>query len=163
MKALQPVPDYAHDDLDFELPPKLEAAEPPEARGLGRDGVRLLASYRGNDRVDHAGFRDLPDLLEPGDLLVVNTSGTMNAALPATRADGSPLTLHLSTRLPADLWTVELRTHNLEPLFDGKPGRRSDCRGAPGPPSTPLFRRKTVEVPDKGTDSGSRPSTSHSA
>jgi S-adenosylmethionine:tRNA ribosyltransferase-isomerase len=122
LKALQPVPDHTHDELDFTLPPELEAAEPPEARGLARDGVRLLASYREDDRVVHAGFRDLPDLLEPGDLLVVNTSGTMNAALPATRADGSPLTLHLSTRLPADLWTVELRTKNLEPLFDGKPG-----------------------------------------
>ena len=129
MKALQPVPDYAHDDLDFTLPPDLEAAEPPEARGLGRDGVRLLASYRGDDRVVHANFRDLPDLLEPGDLLVVNTSGTMNAALPATRADGSTITLHLSTRLPADLWTVEIRTHNLEPLFDGESG---EGLGLPG-------------------------------
>ncbi len=129
MKALQPLPDYAHDDLDFELPPELEAGEPPEARGLGRDGVRLLASYREDDRVVHAGFGDLPDLLEPGDLLVVNTSGTMNAALPATRPDGSPLTLHLSTQLPADLWTVELRTENLEPLFDGEPG---EVLGLPG-------------------------------
>jgi S-adenosylmethionine:tRNA ribosyltransferase-isomerase len=130
LKALQPVADYAHDDnLDFELPPELEAAEPPEARGLGRDGVRLLASYRGDDRVVHAGFGDLPELLEPGDLLVVNTSGTMNAAVPATRADGPPITLHLSTRLPADLWSVELRTDNLEPLFDGEPG---ETLGLPG-------------------------------
>ena len=81
-----------------------------------------MVSYRADDRIVHAGFRDLPDFLEAGDVLVVNTSGTMNAALPATRADGSPLTLHLSTRLPADLWTVELRTENLEPLFDGEPG-----------------------------------------
>ncbi|MDP8900300.1 MAG: S-adenosylmethionine:tRNA ribosyltransferase-isomerase [Actinomycetota bacterium] len=129
MKALQPVPDYAHDGLDFELPPELEAGEPPEVRGLGRDGVRLLTSYREGDRVVHAGFGDLPDLLEPGDLLVVNTSGTMNAALPATRPDGSTLTLHLSTQLPADLWTVELRTENLEPLFDGEPG---EVLGLPG-------------------------------
>ncbi len=129
MKTLQSVPDHAHDDLAFALPPELEAGEPPEARGLARDGVRLLVSYREDDRVVHAGFRDLPDLLEPGDLLVVNTSGTMNAALPATRPDGSPLTLHLSTQLPADLWTVELRTENLEPLFDGEPG---EVLGLPG-------------------------------
>ena len=77
------------DDLDFELPPELEAAEPPEARGLARDEVRLLTSYREDDRVVHAGFRDLPDRLHPGDLLVVNTSGTMNAALPATRPNGA--------------------------------------------------------------------------
>ena len=129
MKALQAVPDQTHDDLDFTLPPELEAAEPPEARGLGRDGVRLLASYREDDRVVHAGFRDLPNLLEPGDLLAVNTSGTMNAALPAARTDGSRIKLHLSTHLPADLWTVELRTENLEPLFDGEPG---EVLGLPG-------------------------------
>ena len=122
LNTLQPVPNQSADGLDFELPPGLEAAEPPEARGLARDEVRLLVSYKANDRIVHAGFRDLPDLLDPGDLLVVNTSGTMNAALPANRADGSPLILHLSTRLPAGLWTVELRTENLEPLFDGEPG-----------------------------------------
>ncbi len=33
--------------LDFDLPPELEAAEPPEARGLARDEVRLMVSYRG--------------------------------------------------------------------------------------------------------------------
>ncbi len=129
MKALQPVPDRPYDDLDFELPPELEAGEPPEARGLARDRVRLLTTYREDDRVVHAGFRDLPDFLEAGDLLVINTSGTMNAALPATRADGSSLTLHLSTHLPADLWTVELRTENLEPLFDGEPGEALELPG----------------------------------
>ncbi|MDP8950777.1 MAG: S-adenosylmethionine:tRNA ribosyltransferase-isomerase, partial [Actinomycetota bacterium] len=44
-----------------------------------------------------------------GDVLVINTSGTMNAALEAEREDGTALELHLSTRLPADLWTVEVR------------------------------------------------------
>jgi S-adenosylmethionine:tRNA ribosyltransferase-isomerase len=122
LNTLQPVPNQVHDDLDFELPPGLEAAEPPEARGLARDEVRLLVSYKADNRIVHAGFGDLPDLLDPGDLLVVNTSGTMNAALPATRADGTPLTLHLSTRLPAGLWTVELRTEDLEPLLDGESG-----------------------------------------
>jgi S-adenosylmethionine:tRNA ribosyltransferase-isomerase len=95
--------------LDFELPPELEAGEPPEARGLARDQVRLMISHRAGNRVAHARFRDLPDFLAPGDLLVINTSGTLNAALDARRADGSRLELHLSTHLPADLWLVELR------------------------------------------------------
>jgi S-adenosylmethionine:tRNA ribosyltransferase-isomerase len=95
--------------LDFALPPHLEAGEPPEARGLARDGVRLMASYRSDDRIVHHAFRDLPDLLAPGDILVVNTSGTMNAALRATRRDGTAVELRLSTRLPADLWIVEPR------------------------------------------------------
>jgi len=107
--------------LDFELPPELEAAEPPEARGLARDEVRLMISYRANDRVVHTRFRELPGALAAGDVLVINTSGTMNAALAATRADGMPLELHLSTHLPADLWIVEARLpseHGTRPFYD---------------------------------------------
>ena len=95
--------------LDFELPPELEADAPPEARGFARDEVRLMVSYRSDDRVVHSTFQDIGDFLEAGDVLVVNTSGTMNAALDAEREDGTALELHLSTRLPADLWVVELR------------------------------------------------------
>jgi len=95
--------------LHFHLPPELEAGEPPEARGLARDEVRLIVSTLADNRVSHTRFRALPDFLNAGDLLVINTSGTLNAALSATRADGTPLQLHLSTRLPADLWSVEVR------------------------------------------------------
>jgi len=95
--------------LDFDLPPELEADEPPEARGLKRDEVRLMVSYSTGDRVVHSRFRDLGDFLEPGDVLVLITSGPMNAALGATREDGTELELHLSTHLPADLWIVEVR------------------------------------------------------
>ena len=59
----------------------------------------------------HARFADLPYLLEPGDVLVVNTSATLPASLDAT-ADGRPATLHLSGRLPGGLWMVELRHRN---------------------------------------------------
>lgn len=97
------------DALDFVLPPDLEAAEPPEARGLARDDVRLMVSNASDDHVLDAQFRDLPSLLSSGDLVVINTSGTMNAALPAIREDGTALELHLSTQLPAGLWTVEVR------------------------------------------------------
>ena len=95
--------------LDFELPPELEASEPPEARGLMRDEVRLMVTCASDDRVVHSRFRDLEDFLEAGDVLVVNTSGTMNAALEAEREGGAEVELRLSTHLPADLWIVELR------------------------------------------------------
>jgi S-adenosylmethionine:tRNA ribosyltransferase-isomerase len=91
------------------LPPELEAAEPPEARGLERDGVRLLVSDLERDAVEHGRFTDLPRWLDPGDLVVVNTSGTMNAALDATAPDGTAFELHVSTELPGGFWTVELR------------------------------------------------------
>jgi S-adenosylmethionine:tRNA ribosyltransferase-isomerase len=111
--------------FDFVLPPELEAGEPPEARGLGRDDVRLLVSSRADDRIAHARFRDLPDFLTAGDLVVINTSGTLNAAVLAARADGSVVEVHLSTRLPGDLWAVELRTpteEGTEPLLTGRAG-----------------------------------------
>jgi S-adenosylmethionine:tRNA ribosyltransferase-isomerase len=98
--------------LDFVLPTALEAHEPPEARGLARDAVRLLVSHVADDRVEHHVFRDLPDLLSPGDLVVANDSATLPAAVTARRADGSSIDLHFSTRLTGDLWVVEPRRIN---------------------------------------------------
>jgi S-adenosylmethionine:tRNA ribosyltransferase-isomerase len=94
---------------EFTLPAHLEAAEPPEARGLRRDEVRLLVSHAGDGSIVHSRFDELPRWLAPGDLLVVNTSGTLKAALTAWTRDGDRFELHLSTRLPGNLWVVEVR------------------------------------------------------
>ncbi len=125
LETTDPFPDYpeAHVPLHFDLPSELEAGEPPEARGLRRDEVRLMVSRLGDDSIVHSSFTDLPGFLQAGDTLVINTSGTMNAALPARYADGTPLMVHLSTHLPADLWVVELRSASGdEPVLDGKAG-----------------------------------------
>jgi S-adenosylmethionine:tRNA ribosyltransferase-isomerase len=96
--------------LAFELPARLEAHAPPEARGLARDEVRMLVTERASGRVADLRARDLPDALAPGDLLVVNTSATIPAAFRARRADGSELDLHVSTPLPdSDHRLIELR------------------------------------------------------
>jgi S-adenosylmethionine:tRNA ribosyltransferase-isomerase len=99
--------------LAFSLPPRLEAQEPAEARGLRRDEVRLLVAHRSGGAIEHARVRDLPGFLAPGDLVVVNTSATLPAALLARRPDGSALELRLSTpapgRDPERTWIVELR------------------------------------------------------
>ena len=118
-------PDYpeTHVPLHFDLPSELEAGEPPEARGLRRDRVRLMVSHLDDDSIVHSSFTNLAEFLEAGDTLVINTSGTMNAALPASYADGTPLEVHLSTHLPADLWVVELRSSSgNEPVLDGEAG-----------------------------------------
>lgn len=131
MNSLELVDDIAFDSLDFELPPELEAAEPPEARGLARDEVRMMAS-RPDGGVEHASFRDFPDFLEAGDVVVINTSGTMKAALGAERGDGTPMELRLSTKLPAGLWTVELRRKaedGTEPLLDASAGEEMSLEG----------------------------------
>ncbi|MGA8112634.1 MAG: S-adenosylmethionine:tRNA ribosyltransferase-isomerase [Actinocatenispora sp.] len=90
----------------FELDAALEAHEPPEARGRSRDEVRLLVGERSAGTVRQHRFTDLPGLLRPGDVLVVNTSATLPAAVPVPDTD---LTLHLSTELADGRWLVELR------------------------------------------------------
>jgi S-adenosylmethionine:tRNA ribosyltransferase-isomerase len=88
-----------------------EAREPAEVRGAARDDVRLLVAYGGSECIEHARFAELPELLDPGDLLVVNTSATLPAAIPIVGADPA-LRLHLSGPIPSDdrgAWLVELR------------------------------------------------------
>ena len=99
--------------VDFVLPPELEAREPAELRGDGRDDVRLLVTKRGDDSIVHAHFRQLPKFLEPGDLLVLNTTATLPSALTAIRDDGDAITLHFSTPLPGGLVVVEPRNVNV--------------------------------------------------
>jgi S-adenosylmethionine:tRNA ribosyltransferase-isomerase len=111
--------------LDFVLPPGLEATTPPEMRGIARDDVRLMVSYLVDDRIVHARFREIDRFLDAGDVLVVNTSGTLPAAINVTRADGAWFELHLSTHLPDDTWVVELRRVDgvtTQPFYDAVPG-----------------------------------------
>jgi len=90
----------------FRLPDAGEASLPPEARGLSRDEVRMAVARPSG--VAHAGARDLPEHLHPGDLLVVNTSATLPAAVDVVR-HGCPTTMHFSTELDDGAWVVELR------------------------------------------------------
>jgi len=98
--------------IEFSLPPELEASEPPEARGLRRDEVRLMISNYSTDQVRHTRFDQLPEYLSQGDVLVINTSRTRNSALLAARADESVVELHVSTHLDENQWTVEVRSIN---------------------------------------------------
>jgi S-adenosylmethionine:tRNA ribosyltransferase-isomerase len=100
---------------DWELPPELEAAAPPEERGAsGRDDVRLLVAEGRRDaapRIGHHAFRELPALLRPGDVLVVNTSATLSAAVDGRITEtGEPVVVHFSTRRSESEWVVELRS-----------------------------------------------------
>jgi S-adenosylmethionine:tRNA ribosyltransferase-isomerase len=97
-------------NIEFSLPPELEASAPPEARGLRRDQVRLMVSNYSTDRVEHTRFYNVHKFLNEGDVLVINTSRTRNSALLVTRTDGTLLELHLSIHFEDDLWTVEVRS-----------------------------------------------------
>ena len=93
----------------------------PESRGLERDEVRLLVA--GPNRLLHARFRELEHYLRPGDLVVVNTSATLPAAVDAVRQDDRPAILHFSTDLGDGTWVVELRRPgNTGPFLDGRTG-----------------------------------------
>ena len=116
-------------DHPFTLPARLEAAEPPEARGVRRDCVRLLVSHADTDTLVHSTFNELPRWLAAGDLLVVNTSGTLNAALTARAANGETFAIHLSTRMPGNFWVVEVRRPAQAasiPYRDARAGARFD-------------------------------------
>jgi S-adenosylmethionine:tRNA ribosyltransferase-isomerase len=96
----------------FSVDPELSAVEPPEARGLARDQVRLLVA-RERRPLRHIRFTDLPQALRSGDLLVVNTSDTEPAAVDGHRSDGRAVVLHISGPLPGagtGEVVVELRT-----------------------------------------------------
>ncbi|OBG99558.1 MULTISPECIES: S-adenosylmethionine:tRNA ribosyltransferase-isomerase [unclassified Mycobacterium] len=104
------------------------AIEPPEARGVARDAVKLLVARPG--RVTHARFADLGDHLQPGDLLVVNNSATLPAAVDGRRA-GQPIAVHFSTARAEKAWVVELRpaADAAGHLTDVRPGERIDLPG----------------------------------
>lgn len=83
------------------------APQPAEERGLARDEVRLLVGMA--DGLAHARFRDLPDHLRVGDVLVVNTSATVPAEIDA-EVDGQAVVLHVAHALDDGDRVVELRS-----------------------------------------------------
>jgi S-adenosylmethionine:tRNA ribosyltransferase-isomerase len=112
----------------LELPLRLEAHEPPEARGVGRADVAMLVARRHELELVHARFRELPRFLSAGDLLVVNTSLTLPAALDA-RLGKRRVQLWLSSPAPDGTWLVELRTSDRAPYPRPPVGARLDLAG----------------------------------
>jgi S-adenosylmethionine:tRNA ribosyltransferase-isomerase len=107
------------------LPP---APVPIDASGRRRDAARLLVVTPSS--VVDTTFAALGEFLAPGDVLVVNTSGTLSAALPVEgpalgRRGPEGLLLHLGTELPGGLRLVEMRTatgFGSAPFGDSLPG-----------------------------------------
>jgi S-adenosylmethionine:tRNA ribosyltransferase-isomerase len=106
----------------------LEALEPAEVRGADRADVALLVASRHHDALVHARFRELWRFVRAGDLLVVNTSATLPAAVPA-RVDGKDVGLHLSTPVEGECWVVELRTAERRPFRGARSGARLELPG----------------------------------
>lgn len=92
------------DDFDYFLPPELIAQE-PAAR---RDQSRLMVLARRNGTIAHRHFFELPEFLEPGDVLVVNDSRVIPARLRGTnqRSGGQFEVLLLEEAAKNDWWTM---------------------------------------------------------
>jgi S-adenosylmethionine:tRNA ribosyltransferase-isomerase len=119
------------------------AGAPPEARGLARDEVKLLVAEPG--RITHAQFNDLGDYLRAGDLVVVNNSATLPAAVDGHRGR-QPVTVHFSTRRDGGRWVVEVRpgTDATGPLPDVRSGQRVDLPGGAAVVVTESYPRPGV-------------------
>jgi S-adenosylmethionine:tRNA ribosyltransferase-isomerase len=110
--------------IRFDAKAETVAPAPAEARGISREDVRLLVGSRGG--VTHARFRDLPDHLRAGDLVVVNDSATIPGEVDGTWLGHGPVVLHLATPLDDGTWVVEVRTavDASRAVLDAQPGDR---------------------------------------
>src|ERR687896_1065402 len=92
-------------DLDYDLPQEL-IAQRPLAR---RDESRLLVFRRASGEVGHERFVDLPTVIEPGTLVVVNDTRVLPARLRARRPGGGEAEVLLLERLDGDVWEALAR------------------------------------------------------
>lgn len=98
------------------------ASEPPEYRGLRRDEVGLAVVAP--DVAASSSVKELPRFLSPGDLLVVNTSPTLPAAIEGGFRDAR-IDVHFSTLHDDLTWTIELRRADATgPILDAHPGAK---------------------------------------
>ncbi len=102
-------PFFDQKNYNFNLPKILECSTPSEERGIGRDEVKLMISNKYTNEIHHKKFKEIDAFLEEGDVLIVNTSGTMNAALSVELPNSKKGRLHLSTQIASDKHLVEIR------------------------------------------------------
>jgi S-adenosylmethionine:tRNA ribosyltransferase-isomerase len=94
-------------ELDYELPRDLIAQHPAEPR----DSARLLVAARGGGAVCHRLFRDLPEELSSGDILVINDTRVLPARIPLRRASGGAAEVLLLEPRGDGLWEALVRPY----------------------------------------------------
>lgn len=88
-------------DFWYDLPKEQIAQEPVSPR----DAARLMIMHRDSDTLEHRVFRDLPEFLQPGDLLVVNNSKVLPARIIGTKQPtGAVCELLLLRQVKGDQW-----------------------------------------------------------
>jgi len=111
--------------LDYQLPPELIAQRPVEPR----DHARLLVVNRQNQSIEHRHVFDLPELLRPGDLVVVNDTKVLPARLLGRRSatGGKWEGLYLGT-MPNGTWELLSQTRGSLQVGDVVEIEPSDLR-----------------------------------
>jgi S-adenosylmethionine:tRNA ribosyltransferase-isomerase len=109
-------------DFDYHLPPDRIAQEPAPRR----DGSRLLILDRSVNGIRHAVFAELPGLLRPGDLLVLNDTRVIPARLLAPKPSGGTVEVLLLERLETDR-----REGGVDPSGECRQEWRALVRGFP--------------------------------
>ncbi len=123
-------------ELDYVLPPERIATTPAEPR----DAAKLLVYRRGEDRIEHCHFYDLPDLLAPRDLLVLNNTKVLPAKLMLRKQTGAAIPgLFLSSQVPGQ-WRVMLRSR----------GKLNEGATLLTDPESPYQIRLIEKLSDKG-------------
>ncbi|MGH3650071.1 MAG: S-adenosylmethionine:tRNA ribosyltransferase-isomerase [Acidimicrobiia bacterium] len=96
--------------LEFIVPESRIATTPAELRGAaGRDDVRLMVTRRTSGNIEHTRFNRLDRHLERGDVLVVNVSATVPAAVDARTEDDDAVRVHFASPTSGGFWSVEVR------------------------------------------------------
>lgn len=113
--------------IHFEPSADATAPAPAESRGISREDVRLLVASPAG--IVHERFRDLPDHLRAGDLVVVNDSATIAGEIDADWRGHGPVVLHLATPLDDGSWVTEVRTpvDGARAVLDAEPGDAFDA------------------------------------
>ena len=92
-------------DFDFELPPDRIAQRPADPR----DAARLMVVDRAAAAIAHHTFRELPELLAPTDVLVLNDTRVIPARLMARRPTGGKVEILLVEEAAPDRWLALLK------------------------------------------------------
>ena len=132
-------------DFDFELPEDIIAQQPPAERGTSR----MLTMERSSGALSDRSFTDLPSLLNPGDLLILNDSRVIPARLYAHRANArgqqqpsGSIEVLLTSPDAAGNWSALVRP--------GRKVRVGDLLEFPSPDGTIMLRAEVISSGEFG-------------
>ncbi|PRY58639.1 tRNA preQ1(34) S-adenosylmethionine ribosyltransferase-isomerase QueA [Glycomyces artemisiae] len=110
--------------LNFQLPAHLLARQPIERRGGERHDSKMVVYHKRSETVEFTSFREIPRFLEPGDVVVINDSRTLNASVFANVEDRGRVEVQLRYNPKDNIWGVSSKSRRAPRIgskltFDG--------------------------------------------